>query len=215
MLANYPEFFSSPDFLLNHFKSIALGIDLKKNAESSLESELRVMRSYLIAEGTPAMKKSLKADLGEEFTGAMALNILTHLAEFWEEPILSVMEVSTAAIGQRKIGEPHLVVNMGNFSSISLCCDRLEILKNLNLTTGFACLVALHFAGFMKFTASNVKYFITHDLCHFALNGIGKKKESGTQTVKLRRYHAVKQKHIGMVYNDQSTKFMFGKRRSL
>lgn len=208
-------FFSRPDYLMNHFKFLTMGFDLATNVANSLESELRVLRAYLIRVGTPEIKESLTSDLPKDFTAEVAYNTLANLAAFWDEPLSTVIQFSTSTgKTEKRIDEPHLVVNFEDFNNVSLFCDRMELLKGMSLPMAIACLVALHFAAFWNFiSAGNLKYYLTYDLCHFAIDGVGK-EQNKKQSSKLRAYYSKKSEVLIDVYNDSNVKYMFGKRRA-
>lgn len=149
-----PSFFQSSIHLENLFFSISLSNNIFEKTRNHLQEEIQVLEEFLLDELLPGKKTSLIQSMLEKKDNPSkhAFNTLRLLAEVWEQNIdrlIFIAEKDDQCL--KDCPEPHLVASLGDLNNLALYVDQTRILDCLDVPSGLAALIAVHFLANLQY----------------------------------------------------------------
>jgi hypothetical protein len=149
-----PAFFQSSIHLQKLFFDVSQNNDIFKKSRENLKFEMRVLEEFLLDELPSGNKTDLiESMLRKDSNPANhAFFLLRSLADIWDQKIdklIFVAEKDNECL--KECPEPHLVASLGDLRSLSLYVDHTKILDCLDVPTGLAALIAIHFLANLEY----------------------------------------------------------------
>jgi hypothetical protein len=169
-----PSFFQSTIHLQNLFFAISHSQNIFEKCRQHFQEEIRVLEEFLLDELPPGSKTSLIRSITEKKDNPSqhAFFTLRLLAELWEQNIdqlIFVNEKDNECL--KNCPEPHLVAALGDLNNLALYVDHTKIWDCLDVQTGLAALIAVHFLANLKYGTESLllKEYVQREVLELGL----------------------------------------------